>query len=145
MNPPSDDRPRQDPPDRELPRQEPPVEELPPRPPVPVEQAHEADPAGAIESAEPATPEEPAVPAGAPFTRISAAWLGVWAGVVVVILLIVFIGQNTAPVRIEFLWMHGLIPTALALLMAGVGGAIIAMAVSAARILQLRRLVRRRR
>jgi len=80
-----------------------------------------------------------------PFTRISAAWLGVWAGVVVVILLIVFIGQNTAPVRIEFLWMHGLIPTALALLMAGVGGAIIAMAVAAARIIQLRRLVRRRR
>jgi uncharacterized integral membrane protein len=79
------------------------------------------------------------------FTRISAAWLGVWAGLLVVVLLIVFIGQNTADVRIRFLWLDGLIPTALALLIAGVGGAIIAMAVAAARIVQLRRLVRRRR
>jgi uncharacterized integral membrane protein len=79
------------------------------------------------------------------FTRVSAAWLGIWAGVLVVILLIIFIGQNTADVRIRFLWMDGLIPTALALLIAGVGGAIIAMAVAAARIVQLRRLVRRRR
>jgi uncharacterized integral membrane protein len=79
------------------------------------------------------------------FTRISAAWLGVWAGLLVVILLIIFIAQNTADVRIRFLWLDGLIPTALALLIAGVGGAIIAMAVAAARIVQLRRLVRRRR
>jgi uncharacterized integral membrane protein len=78
------------------------------------------------------------------FTRISAAWMGVWAGLVVVILLIIFIGQNTAGVRIRFLWMDGTIPTALALLIAGVGGAIIAMAVAAARIIQLRRMVRRR-
>jgi uncharacterized integral membrane protein len=79
------------------------------------------------------------------FTRISAAWLGVWAGLLVVVLLIIFIGQNTADVRIRFLWLDGQIPTALALLIAGVGGAIIAMAVAAARIIQLRRLVRRRR
>jgi uncharacterized integral membrane protein len=86
-------------------------------------------------------------PATAPrmFTRISAAWIGVWAGIVVVILLIIFIAQNTAGVRIRFLWMDGVIPTALALLIAGVGGAIIAMAVAAARIVQLRRLVRRGR
>lgn len=76
-------------------------------------------------------------------TRISAAWAGVCAGVVAVILLIIFIGQNTAAVRINFLWMEGSIPTALALLIAGVGGAIIAIAVGAARIIQLRRLMRR--
>lgn len=86
----------------------------------------------------------PAAPAQKqPFTRIRAAWAGVWAGVVAVILLIVFIGQNTAPVEINFLWMGGRIPTALALLIAGVGGAIIALAVAAARIIQLRRLMRR--
>jgi uncharacterized integral membrane protein len=65
--------------------------------------------------------------------------------VVVVVLLIIFIGQNTAGVRIRFLWLDGTIPTALALLIAGVGGAVIAMAVSAARIVQLRRQVRHRR
>ena len=93
----------------------------------------------------PPVPVPPAPTAPRMFTRISAAWLGVWAGIVVVILLIVFIAQNTAGVRIRFLWMDGTIPTALALLIAGVGGAIIAMAVAAARIVQLRRLVRRRR
>jgi uncharacterized integral membrane protein len=92
-----------------------------------------------------APPISPASTAPRMFTRISAAWLGVWAGILVVILLIVFIAQNTAGVRIRFLWLDGVIPTALALLIAGVGGAIIAMAVAAARIIQLRRLVRRGR
>ena len=92
-----------------------------------------------------APPVSPAPTAPRMFTRISAAWIGVWAGILVVILLIIFIAQNTAGVRIRFLWMDGVIPTALALLIAGVGGAIIAMAVAAARIVQLRRLVRRRR
>jgi uncharacterized integral membrane protein len=92
-----------------------------------------------------APPVSPAPLAPRMFTRISAAWLGVWAGILVVILLIIFIAQNTAGVRIRFLWLDGVIPTALALLIAGVGGAIIAMAVAAARIVQLRRLVRRRR
>ena len=59
-------------------------------------------------------------------------------------MLIVFVAQNTGNVRINFLWMDGLIPLALALLIAGVAGAVIAMAVAAARILQLRRLLRRR-
>jgi uncharacterized integral membrane protein len=95
-------------------------------------------------TAPPVSPGTPGRPAPRMSTRISAAWTGVWAGLVVVILLIVFIAQNTAGVRIRFLWMDGVIPTALALLIAGVGGAIIAMAVAAARIIQLRRLVRRR-
>jgi uncharacterized integral membrane protein len=78
-------------------------------------------------------------------TRTSAMWLGVWAGVLVVILLIIFVAQNTASVQINFLWMSGQISLALAMLIAGVAGAIIAMAVAAARIIQLRRMVRRGR
>jgi uncharacterized integral membrane protein len=84
-------------------------------------------------------------PVKVPRTRISAVWFGVWAGVVALILLIIFVGQNTASVEINFLWLSGRIPIALALLIAGVGGAIIAMAVAAARIVQLRRLFRRTR
>ncbi|MBU2669450.1 DUF1049 domain-containing protein [Actinoplanes bogorensis] len=91
----------------------------------------------------PPPPPSAQVRARVPHTRIGAAWFGVWAGVLVVILLIVFISQNTAAVRINFLWMTGQFPVALALLIAGVGGAIIAMAVAAARIVQLRRLVKR--
>jgi uncharacterized integral membrane protein len=78
-----------------------------------------------------------------PRTRLSAAWLGIWAGAVVLILLIIFVAQNTATVRIDFLWMSGSVSLAVALLIAGVGGAIVAMAIAAARIIQLRRLVRR--
>ncbi|MCA2216732.1 LapA family protein [Jidongwangia harbinensis] len=76
-------------------------------------------------------------------TRTSAVWAGVWAGVVALIVLIVFIAQNTAKVEISFFALEGRIPLALALLIAGVAGAIVAMAVAAARIIQLRRLVRR--
>jgi uncharacterized integral membrane protein len=77
-------------------------------------------------------------------TRISAVWVGIWAGVLVLILMIIFIAQNTASVQISFFALEGQISLALALLIAGVAGAIIAMAVSAFRILQLRREVRRR-
>jgi uncharacterized integral membrane protein len=84
-------------------------------------------------------------PVKVPRTRTSAIWFGVWAGVVALILLIIFVGQNTAGVEINFLWLSGRIPLALAMLIAGVCGAIIAMAVSAARIIQLRRHFRRTR
>jgi uncharacterized integral membrane protein len=80
-----------------------------------------------------------------PRTRVSAVWLGVVAGVLALILLIIFVAQNTARVRIHFLWMTGDFPISVAFLLAVVGGALIAIAVSAARIIQLRRLVRRRR
>jgi uncharacterized integral membrane protein len=119
------------------------------RDPVPIPTT-EVEPIPAPGTTTPPDPAPPSSPPPAPpakprmFTRISAAWLGVWAGILVVILLIIFIAQNTAGVRIRFLWMDGVISTALALLIAGVGGAIIAMAVASARIVQLRRQVRRR-
>jgi uncharacterized integral membrane protein len=77
-----------------------------------------------------------------PRTRTSAVWFGVWAGAAALILLIIFVAQNTASVAISFLWLDGRIPIALALLIAGLCGALVAMAIAAARILQLRRLVR---
>ncbi|MEU4239990.1 lipopolysaccharide assembly protein LapA domain-containing protein [Actinoplanes sp. NPDC026619] len=113
-----------------------PERELPPQPPTtPADLPLPVDGTGG----------EIAPPPGVrqPFTRVRAAWVGVWAGIVVVILLIIFIGQNTAPVDVHFLWLDGQIPTALALLIAGVGGAIIAVAAGAARIVQLRRMMRR--
>jgi uncharacterized integral membrane protein len=128
-----------------LPPEDRPDQALPPRPPATSEPAYPAvgDAPAAIE---PPAPEiDPLLPIAGrqPYTRIRAAWVGVWAGILAVILLIVFVGQNTAPVEVHFLWLDGNIPTALALLIAGVGGAVIAMAVAAARILQLRRTIRR--
>jgi uncharacterized integral membrane protein len=120
--------------DRPLTSPEPP-DELPPRAPEPGPIAVRPDPVVTA----------PGRPAGVPRTRTSAVWFGIWAGAAVLVLLIVFIAQNTAKVEITFLWMHGTIPLALALLSAGVGVAVIAMGVAAARIAQLRKLLRRRR
>ncbi|MDT5042962.1 MAG: hypothetical protein QOE51_3947 [Actinoplanes sp.] len=120
-----------------------------------VEPAPDLPPAGSSGSADLLPPASPDLlpPAGTekrvrvrvPWTRVSAAWLGIWTGAVALILLIIFVAQNTANVRIDFLWMSGSVSLAVALLVAGVGGALIAMAVAAARIVQLRRLVHRGR
>ena len=79
-----------------------------------------------------------------PHTRTSAVWFGVWAGALGLILMIIFVAQNTGDVPLSFLWLDGRIPLALAILIAGVCGALVAMAVASVRIIQLRRLVRRR-
>jgi uncharacterized integral membrane protein len=96
---------------------------------------------------EPAGEAPTAAPAarGNAFTRTAAVWYGVWAGVALLILLIVFVAQNTTSVLVRFLWMEGRISLALALLIAGVAGAGVAMAVAAARLIQVRRAARRKR
>ena len=78
-----------------------------------------------------------------PRTRTGAAWFGICAAALGFVALIVFMMQNTRNVEVTFLWMHGTLPLALALLIAGVGVAILTMVVGAARMTQLRRLFRR--
>jgi len=79
-----------------------------------------------------------------PRTRTSTTWVGICAAALTLVVLIIFMVQNTGSVEVTFLWMHGTVPLALALLIAGVGVAILAMVVGAARITQLRRLSQRR-
>jgi putative membrane protein len=87
----------------------------------------------------------PATTNRVPHTRTGAAWFGVCAAAFLFVVLIVFMVQNTRSVEVTFLWMHGSLPLALALLTAAVGAAIVAVVVGAARITQLRRLYRRQR
>jgi putative membrane protein len=75
-----------------------------------------------------------------PRTRIGAAWFGICAAALAFVALIIFMLQNTRSVEVTFLWMHGTLPLALALLIAGVGVTILAMVVGTARITQLRRM-----
>jgi uncharacterized integral membrane protein len=83
-------------------------------------------------------------PAGrVPRTRTGAAWFGLCTAAAALVVLIVFMLQNTRSVEVTFLWMHGSAPLALALLVAGVGVAIMAIAVGVARTTQLRRMSRR--
>lgn len=78
-----------------------------------------------------------------PHTRTGAAWAGIWAAAIFLVLLIIFILQNTGNVEVNFLWMDGSLPLALALLIAGVGVGLATMVVGAARVTQLRREIRR--
>jgi uncharacterized integral membrane protein len=79
-----------------------------------------------------------------PRTRWGAAWLGVCAAALALVALIVFMLQNTRPVEVSFLWLHGTLPLALALLIAGVGSVLVAMVFGVARMTQLRKLARSR-
>jgi uncharacterized integral membrane protein len=80
-----------------------------------------------------------------PNTRTGAAWFAICTAAIALVVLIVFMLQNTRSVEVTFLWMHGNVPLALALLIAGVGVSVLAMAVGEARIGQLRRLARRQK
>jgi uncharacterized integral membrane protein len=73
------------------------------------------------------------------------AWTGVWTAAVVLVAFIVFILQNTRGVQVSFLWMHGTLPLAVALLIAIAAGIAVTLALGTARITQLRRLTHRRR
>jgi len=72
-------------------------------------------------------------------TRVSASWTAVVVAALVLVLLIVFIAQNTQHSSVNFLWLHGGAPTAVVLLIAAAAGALIVAIVGIARILQLRR------
>jgi putative membrane protein len=71
-------------------------------------------------------------------TRISAAWVGVIAGALVLILLLVFILQNTRTVRVSYFTATGSMPLGIALLLAAIAGLLLAGGIAALRIWQLR-------
>jgi uncharacterized integral membrane protein len=78
-------------------------------------------------------------------SRTSGFWVVVLGLVVVLLLLAVFILQNTQQVEVSFLGWEGTAPLAATLLIAAVAGALVVAAAGALRILQLRRRVKRQR
>lgn len=69
---------------------------------------------------------------------------GLIAGAIVLILLLIFILENTQSVRVGWLGLHGRIALGVALLLAAIGGALLVGLVGAARIFQVRRYARHR-
>jgi uncharacterized integral membrane protein len=93
----------------------------------------------------PDRPAEPhAQPALLPRTRTSAAFKGFAGGAVVLLLLLVFILENTARVKISYFGATAHVALGVALLLAAVGGALLIGIIGAARISQLRRQAKRR-
>jgi uncharacterized integral membrane protein len=64
---------------------------------------------------------------------------------VLLLLLIIFIAQNTQSVQVSFLAWDGRAPLAVSLLIASLVGIVLALVAGSLRILQLRRRVRRDR
>ena len=67
------------------------------------------------------------------------------AGCAVLIVLLIFIIENTRAVQISFLGAHTSVSLAVALLLAAAAGALLPSVVGTARITQLRRVIRRDR
>ncbi|HET9075124.1 MAG TPA: LapA family protein [Solirubrobacteraceae bacterium] len=97
------------------------------------------------------------VPAGAAGSRLGRreraprqtlagrVWVAIAVAAVLLVLLIIFIAENSQRVTVSFLGAHGHISEALALLIAVVVGIAITLLVGSARIVQLSRQVRRER
>ena len=97
-----------------------------------------ADPAAGGHTGEPQR-----VQAKPPRTRTSTAFSGFVAGAIVLILLLVFILENTQSVKISYFGASGHVPLGVALLLATVGGALLVGLLGAARIGQVRRHTKR--
>ncbi len=77
-------------------------------------------------------------------TRAGSTWVIACVAVLILIALIIFIAQNAGAVQVSFVSLHGRFSLAVALLAAVAAGCLLTLVLGTTRILQLRRLVRRR-
>lgn len=83
---------------------------------------------------------------GAPrLTRASALWVAIAAGLLLLVMLIVFILQNPTKVEVHYLGLSGTLALGMALLIAAVAGGVVVAIAGAARVTQLRLNARRTR
>lgn len=75
--------------------------------------------------------------------RVSGVWIGLIATALFVILLIIFIAQNSHRVSIHFFGWHGQFSLALTILLAAVAGLLLVAIPGSVRIVQLRRALRK--
>jgi uncharacterized integral membrane protein len=70
-------------------------------------------------------------------------WVALIFGFLILIVLLIFIAQNTESTAFQFLGWHWSLPLGVAILFAAVAGGLITVAVGAVRIFQLRRTAKR--
>ncbi len=97
-----------------------------------------------------ATDRSPAPPPTPPtaegprsFTRLAAAWWALVVGLLILIVLLIFVAQNTDSVTAHFLVFHWSLPVGVGYLLSAVAGAATTVLVGAARMLQLRRAAKK--
>jgi len=116
--------------------------------PVPVTEppAEAAPPAPSQAAPTQAAPTHAAGPSLKPkHTRISGLWVAVGFFAVILLLLLIFILQNSKTVDVSYMGAHGHLPLGVALLLAAVCGVLLVVLAGAARISQLRTVARRHR
>ena len=91
----------------------------------------------------PAGPATTSGAAPARRSRTGVLWVGLILSALVLLLLLVFILQNDAPVLISFFALEGVLPSGVALLLAAIAGMLLVAIPGSLRILQLRRAARR--
>ncbi|WP_123028351.1 LapA family protein [Mycolicibacterium stellerae] len=77
------------------------------------------------------------------FTRAAALWSSLIVGFLILILLLVFIMQNTDSTTIHLFGWEWNLPVGVAILFAAVCGGLLTVAVGTSRIIQLRRAAKR--
>jgi uncharacterized integral membrane protein len=103
------------------------------------------------EPAPTAPPDPTAAPGGSftrpesavKFTRAAALWSALITGFVILIVLLVFIMQNTDTTTINFFGWEWNLPVGVAILLAAVCGGLLTVAAGTARIVQLRRAAKK--
>ncbi|MDG4668278.1 lipopolysaccharide assembly protein LapA domain-containing protein [Mycobacterium sp. 236(2023)] len=97
------------------------------------------DAPGTPPSGTPPPPPESAVK----FTKAAALWGSLALGFVVLVVLLIFIAQNTASTPLRFLGWEWSLPLGVGILFAAVAGGLLTFAVGAVRIFQLRRAAKK--
>jgi uncharacterized integral membrane protein len=76
-------------------------------------------------------------------TRTSTTYAGLTVGLLILVLVIIFVAQNLHTATVHFLTVHFRMAEGLLILASAVAGGLIVLAVSLARVLQLRRAAHR--
>ena len=77
------------------------------------------------------------------FTKAAAMWGALVLGFLILIVLLIFISQNTESAEFAFIGWHWSLPLGVAILFAAVAGGLLTVAVGAVRIFQLRRAAKK--
>ncbi|CAN5525516.1 DUF1049 domain-containing protein [soil metagenome] len=91
----------------------------------------------------PAAKAPPPPESAVKFTKAAALWGALIFGFLILIVLLIFIAQNTESAEFAFLGWHWSLPLGVAILFAAVAGGLLAVAVGAVRIYQLRRAAKK--
>lgn len=77
-------------------------------------------------------------------SKVGATWIALTVFTLILLLLLIFIVQNSVPVKIHYLGASGVIGFGVAMLLAAVAGAIMTLLIGSIRIVQLKLSNKRR-